>query len=203
MEFGRLEKLARTGHLVIAIDVRGVGDTKPPHSPNSSSRDDYRHLFDVETAISYLAWYMDSSLFGMRVQDVLQTVNYALQRPDVAKETLRVHGIGMTALCALYAGALDDRIHSTICERGLLSYSTLAHSDRYLHGANIFVRDILKYFDLPHVAGAIADRELMLINPVDAMKKRAPSDEIRRAYEWTTAAYAAVGRSERFRISEE
>jgi cephalosporin-C deacetylase-like acetyl esterase len=203
MEFGRLEKLARTGHLVIAIDVRGVGDTKPPHNPNSSSRDDYRHLFDVETAMSYLAWYMDSSLFGMRVRDVLQSVDYALQRPDVARDSLCVHGIGMTALCALYAGALDDRIHSTICERGLLSYSTLAHSDRYLHGANIFVRDVLKHFDLPHVAGAIADRELTLINPVDAMKKRVPPDATRRAYEWTTTAYAAVGRSDRFRISEE
>jgi cephalosporin-C deacetylase-like acetyl esterase len=202
MEFGRLEKLVRNGCLVIAIDVRGVGDTKPPHNPNSNSRDDYRHLFDVETAMAYMAWYMDSSLFGMRVQDVLQAVNYALQRPDVAKDTLRVHGIGMAALCALYAGALDDRIRSTVCERGLLSYSTLARSDRYLHGANIFVRNVLKHFDLPHVAGAIADRELTLISPVDAMKKRVPAEEVRKAYEWTIAAYVAAGKSEKFRVSE-
>ena len=31
--------------------------------------------------MSYLAWYMDSSLFGMRVQDVLQAVNYAFSGP--------------------------------------------------------------------------------------------------------------------------
>ena len=36
---------------------------------------------------------------------------------------------------------------------------------------------MLKHFDLPHVAGAIADRELTLINPVDAMKKTVSAEE--------------------------
>ncbi len=33
MEFGPLEQLARKGQCVIAVDVRGIGSTRPPH-PN-------------------------------------------------------------------------------------------------------------------------------------------------------------------------
>ena len=95
MEFGPLEKLARSGNLVIAVDVRGVGDTRPPHPPNGSRQNEFSHLFDVETAMSYMAWYMDSNLLGMRVHDVIRSVDYALQRPDVVKDTLRVDGTGM------------------------------------------------------------------------------------------------------------
>ena len=32
-------------------------------------------LFDIETAMTYMTWYLDESLFGMRVQDVVRTVD--------------------------------------------------------------------------------------------------------------------------------
>jgi hypothetical protein len=74
VEFGVIEGLVRKGNLIVAIDVRGVGETKPPHSPASDRAGEFRHLFDVETAMSYMAWYMDQSLFGMRVRDVVCAV---------------------------------------------------------------------------------------------------------------------------------
>ena len=39
-----------------------------------------------------------------------------------------------------------------LCDGGLVSYRSLTQVDRYLHGAGIFVRDVLKHFDLPQVA---------------------------------------------------
>jgi cephalosporin-C deacetylase-like acetyl esterase len=200
MEFGRLERMAQTGELVAAIDVRGIGDTAAGRS-GGSSVSPFRHLFDAETAMSYMAWFMDESLFGMRVQDVLRGVDYLLSRADADSSGVRVIGRGMGALWTLFAAALDSRIQSAVCESGLLSYRMLCQSDRYLHGANVFVPGVLLEFDLPQVAAALAGRRLTLASPVDAMK--APV-EVRRAeaeYEWTRTAYMAARSPDLFRIT--
>ncbi|MEX2264335.1 MAG: acetylxylan esterase [Bryobacteraceae bacterium] len=200
MEFGLLEKLARKGHLVAAIDVRGVGDTLPPHSPRIRQHNEYQHLFNAETAMSYMAWYMDESLFGMRVRDIVAAIDYVHSRPDAGKRGIRLAGKGMGGLWALYAAALDSRVEQVVCEGSLLSYRSLTEADRYLHGANSFIRDVLLHFDLPHVAAAIADRRLVLLSPVDHMKKPVNVSLAENVYEWTRDVYANAGAADRFQV---
>ena len=101
-----------------------------------------------------MAWEMDESLFGMRVRDVVRSVDYALSRADSAQDGVRVIGKGMGALWALFAATLDPRIRALVCDHGLLCYRALTASDRHLHGANVFIPDVLKHFDLPDVAAA-------------------------------------------------
>jgi cephalosporin-C deacetylase-like acetyl esterase len=170
-EFGRLEKLVRAGEVVVSVDVRGIGGTRPPHGQPSDRRDAYTHLFDVETAMTYLTWYLDESLLGMRVFDVMRAVDYTLSRGDVSRTGVRVTGRGAGALWSLYACALDTRIASLTAERMLASYKTLAMSDRYLHNASVFLKDGLLHTDLPQVAALAAPRQVTLIEPVDAMKR--------------------------------
>jgi len=201
MEFGAYERLARQGRTVIAVDVRGLGATAPPHMAPLSGPAPFRHLFDVDTSMAYMAWFMDRSLFGMRVRDALRSVDYALSRADVAAEELEVVGQGAGALWALYAAALDPRIVSVTAERGLLSYRSLAQVDRYTHGAGIFLRGVLQRFDLPHVAAAIAPRRLTLHAPVDAMGRPVPAERAGVVYTFTRDAYRARGAENRFRIT--
>jgi hypothetical protein len=125
---------------------------------------------------------MDQSLLGMRVADVIRGVDYALSRPDVAKDGVRVVGQGAGALWALYAAALDVRISSVVAERGLVSYKGLAQTDRYAHSAGIFARDVLLHFDLPAVAAAIAPRPVTLVAPVDAMKRLVDAGQVAKLY---------------------
>jgi cephalosporin-C deacetylase-like acetyl esterase len=200
MEFGPLEQLCREGRLVVAADVRGIGETRPPHTPSISEPALFRHLFDVETAAAYMAWFMDESLFGMRVQDAVRAVDYALSRPDAGLDAVEVIGKGVGALWALFATALDERIRAAVCDGGLVSYQALARTDRYRHGAGIFIRDVLLHFDLPQVAGAVAGRRLALLAPVDAMKRSLPPPVARAAYRWTEQAYRAAGAAEQFRV---
>ena len=182
MEFGRLERRTRQGELLVAIDVRGIGETRPPHATPGSRPGDFAHLFDLETAMTYLAWYMDESLFGMRVLDVVRAVDYTLSRKDAGGKSVDVHGRGAGALWALFAAALDERIQSVTAERMLLSYRSLAVADRYLHGAGSFIKDILNETDLPQVAGMVAPRRVSLVEPVDAMKRRVSSTDVHEAY---------------------
>jgi hypothetical protein len=50
------------------------------------------------------------------------------------------------------------------------------------HSAGTFIRDVLLTFDLPEVAASVADRELTLLSPVDAMKHAARSSEMHETY---------------------
>ena len=156
-EFGALEGLARKGRTVAAIDVRGAGGTRPTH-PADEGTGAYRHVDDAETVMTYWAWEIDESLFGMRVQDVVRGIDYLLSRSDVEPAGVQLVGRGMGALWGLFAAALDTRIQAAVCEGGLLSYRDLASVDRYLHGADIFIPEVLKYFDLPGVAAAVRAR---------------------------------------------
>jgi cephalosporin-C deacetylase-like acetyl esterase len=188
MEFGALEALARKGHLVVAIEVRGTGDTQPSQSG------------DADTTLQYLLWEIDESLLGMRVQDVVRGVDYALSRPDVSKTNVRLIGKGRAALWGLYAAALDPRISAAVCEGGLLSYGHLASVDRYEYSADVFVIDVLKHFDLPQVAAAVADRKLAILSPVDHMRKPADLAVARRIYEPAEQVYRKTGGADAFRV---
>jgi hypothetical protein len=150
--------------------------------------------------MTYMTWYMDESLFGMRVQDVVRSVDYVLSRPDAVKTSLRAVGKGSGALWVLYAAALDPRISTIVAERGLLSYRSLAQVDRYTHSAGVFIRDVLLRLDLPQVAAALADRKLTLLSPVDAMKQASPLSDVQEVYRVTSETYRNAGVADRFRI---
>jgi len=136
----------------------------------------------------------------MRVQDVVRCVEYTLQHEGVDPQRLHLIGKGRAALWCLYAAALDDRILNLICTECLLSYRTLALTDRYLYGADIFVPGILHHFDLPEVAAVIAPRPLFFIEPKDGMKGKIHLERAEETYRWTKAAYRIAGAEKSFRI---
>ncbi len=122
-----LDTLVRKGNLVVAVEVRGIGETRPPH-PASDSCSEFAQLFNLETAMAYMAWYIDQSLLGMRVQDVVRSVDYVASRQDADGKNLHVIGKGMGGLWCLYAAALDPRIRSLISVQSLLSYRVFGRS---------------------------------------------------------------------------
>jgi cephalosporin-C deacetylase-like acetyl esterase len=196
---GVLDELVRNGYLVIAADIRGIGATRSSGA-SSLSAGEFGQLFDMDTSMAYAAWSMDRSLLGMRVQDVVRCMDYTMQREGVDRRRLHVIGKGQAGLWCLFAAVLDGRIPNLICAESLLSYRSLAQSDRYLYGADVFVPDILHHLDLPDVAAAIAPRPLIFIEPKDAMNKTADSQQAEDTYRWTRAAYRLAGAEERFRI---
>jgi pimeloyl-ACP methyl ester carboxylesterase len=200
LQYGVLATLAKRGYEVIAADVRGIGETRTPHRPNSSGNP-FQHLFDSETALSYMAWFMDSSLFGMRVMDVLRTVDFALSRAGAEQRGVWVIGKDMGALWTMYAAALDPRIEAVVCHRGLVSYRALTDGvDRYLHGANVLIPRVLEQLDLPQVAGGIAGRRLTILSAVDAMKRPVEFSVMKKGYGWTASMYGAMNAAERFQM---
>lgn len=200
-ESGWGDELARKGHVVFAIDVRGMGQTRPLHHSHFENRP-LSNLFDVEAALAYGAWAMDESLLGMRVRDVIHSVEFASSRPDIKLSELVVIGSGMGALWGLYAALLEPRIEFVIADSGLVSYRCLVQSNRYTHGADVMILDVLKNFDLPQVVAALAGRRVALVSPVGPMKEPVTTAEALMTYQYARLTYEACTRSEWFQIFE-
>jgi cephalosporin-C deacetylase-like acetyl esterase len=198
LQHGVLDEMVRRGYLVIAADVRGIGQTNVSRT-SSLSCGEFGQLFDTDTAMAYAAWSMQESLLGMRVWDVMRCVDYAMQRKGADRQHLHVIGKGRAGLWCLYAAALDDRIKSLACVDSLVSYRTLTQVDRYLYGADIFVPEILQHLDLPQVAAAVSPRPLTLIEPRNAMKETVSAPAADEEYRWTGEIYKLMGANSKFR----
>jgi len=199
-EFGLLEKMVRQGRFIVAADLRGIGDTHPQRRERYEGNP-FRNLFSAETGMAYLAWSIKKDLLGGRVLDLVRTVDYTLGRPDVDRSGVSVIASGMAAVWTLFAAALDTRIQSAVCQGGLLSYRTIAAADRFMHNASLFLPGVLHHFDLPHLAAAVAPRRLVLLSPVDHVKRPVEPSAAEQAYTFTRQTYQAAGAAERFVIS--
>ena len=96
LEFGLLEELTLQGYCVAAVDVRGIGATRPPHC--GEERGEFRQVDNPECTLTYLAWEVNEDLFGMRVLDVVRSIDYVLSRSDVDQSGLVMVGTGAGAL---------------------------------------------------------------------------------------------------------
>ena len=106
------------------------------------------------------------TMAGMQVYDLLSTLDYLVSRSDVDAAQVSVIGKGNGGAIALYAAALDRRVHKVACEGSVLSYLQVAQS-RFHENlfADIIVPGVLKDFDLPDVGAAIAPRTLWIVSP--------------------------------------
>jgi len=199
MEFGLLEELTLGGRRVVAVDVRGIGATEPPHPGDEDG--EFGQVDNAECSMAYMAWEMNEDLFGMRVLDVVRSIDYVLSRPDVDPAGVHLIGRGTGALWSLYAAALDDRVKALVAHGGLLSYRALTSVDRYVTESSVFVRDVLTRFDLPQVAAAVAERPLTIIAPRGPMNQEIEIPAARDAYRWTSSVYENLGVLEHFRVS--
>jgi cephalosporin-C deacetylase-like acetyl esterase len=164
--------LARSGVTVCAPDVRGVGDLvaevgrgAPRYTVSHASEQNY----------AWASLILGQSLLGQRVIDLLAVVR------ALAPARISLAAQGKMTIAALFAAALDPRIDTLYLAGGLASYKHLLLVEEYSHPFSNFVPSILKYTDLPEMAGGIKAK-VTLGGAVDARGKAIPLDEVRSLY---------------------
>lgn len=190
---GAIEALVHAGNIVLAPDLRGWGESaslggRPPHTGR------------YETAMR--AFIVGKTMVGMQVVDLLRTFNYLASRPGVNPEKITLLGKGNGGVIALFAAALDPRLKKIICEDELVSYLDLASTTYYDQSLfDLIVPGVLKDFDLPDVATAVAPRSLQIMDAQSASETLEPVSETRREYATTGHTYEALHSANQFRIS--
>ena len=132
---------ARTGEIVLAIDLRGFGETRDKGSLSK--------FYNHEHRTANIAMHAGRPLLGQRVEDLLIAVRFIADRPDVT-EPVEIHAADAAGPVALHAAFLDDRAGRVTTEDAISSWidDILAHPLE-LNQVGLVVPGVLQFYDLP------------------------------------------------------
>jgi cephalosporin-C deacetylase-like acetyl esterase len=172
------ERFARAGVIVLSIDARGLGETRPPLDERAN--DFVRYFGDYNDGTTALM--LGKALAGMRAEDIVRGLDVLAARPDVDAARLFGYGKGAGAVPLLYAAAFDSRLRRASFEGMLVSYESVVNQRIHRQVYEQIVPGALRDFDLPDVAASVAPRPVWLINAVNPLGNPVRADEVRRAY---------------------
>lgn len=153
-----ISKLVEAGNHVLAMDLRGMGDTSPTAPTDKPS------YFGYDYKESFISLHLNRPLLGQRTYDLLSIVEHFKQPMHLIDPPplFQVVGIGSAAPIVLHAAALDPRIESVVLEKSLVSWSDVVRSPISFNQLTNVVPGALKAYDLPDLATLIAPRPLSI-----------------------------------------
>lgn len=162
---GPIERLVQSGDPVLAVDLRGAGQTRP------SGKGRYPAVAS-EVQDFYIAYLLGRSYVGMRAEDVLVCARYAEERfHGEQRSPVRLIAAGNVGIPALHAAALEPELFQSVrLSRTLISWSNVIRSrlsEGQLAGT---VHGALANYDLPNLAAALGDK-LVIDEPLDALDR--------------------------------
>ncbi len=168
------------GYMVASIDYRGIGETR------------FSEVIAAKNSI-----VIGRHILGMRVYDVVRTLDYLTSRPDISKSDISCWAEDEAGLVALFAAALDERIKGLTLERTLASWES---PSGFSYSPSIFPPNILKYADIPELAALVAPRRVTLVDPLDPQRQRLTLDEALKVFDFTIKVYEELNASDNLKI---
>ena len=197
---GKIEQLVRAGHVVVAADVLGVGETK-----NTATR---------AMADDYTAVLMGKSVVGVHAVDIVLAARFARSLPLV--DQARVGVLAFRDLCpaALHAAAFDHSLDAVALVEPYLSYRAIAMNRHYRIGLikhngrghpyetdfMSCVAGALTEYDLPDLIAATAPRRVILADVRDQMWEPADASSVADEYAFPRRIYDRQSASGQFRV---
>jgi cephalosporin-C deacetylase-like acetyl esterase len=172
-----LDDLYKNHQEVLALDLRGLGETAPGPWPAKMP------YFGVDFKESSLGLLLGRPLLGQRVYDLLSVLR------STGQEEVQVVGDGLTGPVVLHAAALEPRIRKVTVDHSLVSWANLAHTPVSYNQLSSVVPNVLKVYDLPELAATLAPRSLAIRQSVDAALRSLPTAEVEKAYRACRDAY--------------
>jgi dienelactone hydrolase len=170
---GAYEQLARRGRVVVAADLRGLGECRTRRPAVV-----YSDVYDPDMR----AILVGKTIAGMQVHDLLAVFAYAASRPDVDGSRIGIWGRGTAGIVALFATALEPRVARVVVAGAFLSYMDIVRARIHRGIMDAVVPGVLNDFDLPDVARFAGESRVALVNPVRPDGTPATAAEALREY---------------------
>jgi pimeloyl-ACP methyl ester carboxylesterase len=183
-----IDPIVAAGYQVIAMDVRGWGETAP-------NLPDFDVSFDWDDFFAYRALEIGRPLLGQRIKDLLTAAPKRLRN----REWLVV-GVGAGALVAAHAAALEPRISRLITIDGLLSYRSLVDDPMTRQPFSSFLPGVLGSYDVRDLYAAVAPRRVLVINPQDSQRRTVEPVPARQELDWVNQIYETLGATDNFTL---
>lgn len=157
---GPIENLVKAGRLVLAVDLRGTGETQ------QTGQKYFMSYFGTDGQDVYTAYLLARSYVGMRAEDIIVCARFLKEQQDGRVDLVAV---GHVSVPALHAAALEsDMFESVELIRGLVSWSNVIESGRSLNQLVNAVHGALTVYDLPDLAATLGDK-LTIKEPLNAL----------------------------------
>ncbi|MFN7995034.1 MAG: acetylxylan esterase [Bryobacteraceae bacterium] len=170
-------RLVRKGFIVLAPDLRGMGETRPVLDRKGEFVRYFGDYDDATTAI-----LLGKTLVGMRAADIVRGLDLLAARPDVDSNQLYGYGKGGATVPLLHAASFDPRLRKLALDEMLVSYDALETHRIHRQMYEQVVPSALKYYDLPELAEALAPRPVWLLDAVNPLGQVLRTEEVRRVY---------------------
>ncbi|TVY09440.1 dienelactone hydrolase family protein [Paenibacillus cremeus] len=171
--------LVEKGFVVIAPELLGFGDRRLQEDQEK----ELKMSSCLHMATSLLQ--MGQSLAGIRVFEVMRTVDYAMTRPEIEGSRIGCMGMSGGGMIAALSAAVDKRIIATV-----LSGYACTFADSILsrpHCLDNYVPGMLELGEMPDTLRLIAPRKLFVesgtedaVFPIDGARKA--MDQLKRHY---------------------
>ncbi|MCS7463511.1 dienelactone hydrolase family protein [Paenibacillus doosanensis] len=147
-------ELARRGFVVIAPELLGFGERRM--AEDAKAEPGGNSCFRLASSLML----MGQSLAGVRVYELLRTVDYAFTRPEIDPQRIGVMGMSGGGMVTALASALDVRFGATVVS-GYTNLFKTSIMDRN-HCLDNYVPGLLQYGEMPDWIGLIAPRPLFI-----------------------------------------
>jgi len=155
---GAMEKLLLEGNLVVAPDLRGVGETAC-----TSDSKGWKDRFGAGWKDFFRAYMLGRSYVGMRCEDILMCVKLARTLSNDDQRPVHLIAIGEAGVPALHAAALEPKAFASVhLNQALASWAeVVANPEAKLQLQNT-VHGALRYYDLPDLLATLPDGKVMV-----------------------------------------
>ena len=137
------QDMTTQGNIIIAADVRGVGEMEDPYIYNLTK------YWNREWRCAVVALHEGRPLLGQRVVDVHTLVSFCSHHELLAGHPIQIIGDGLYGPVLMHAAVLDDRIQKVTLTRTLKTWrSYLENPLQYDMMTNV-VEGVLCRYDLP------------------------------------------------------
>ena len=156
---GPIEAMVKAGKCVLAVDVRGTGETQQSKQGQLSGAagSDWKDVFT--------AYLLGRSYVGMRAEDVLVCARFLKQQQAGRVELIAA---GNVTIPALHAATLEPELFGSVKLTGMLSsWSNVIESGRSYNQQVNAVQGALATYDLPDLAATLGEK-LIVREPLNA-----------------------------------
>lgn len=166
---GQIESLVSVGDSVLAVDLRGRGETA-----TTTWRYNRAIPFTgTDVAEFFIAYMLDRTFVGMRTEDILACAQF-LSHSDLASQGTKIDliAIGTDSPPALHAAALHPELFQSIMlHRSLVSWSNVVQTKITRDALSSCVHGSQKYYDLPDLVTLAGPKRVFIKSQVDASGK--------------------------------
>lgn len=172
-----IENLVMAGTVVLAVDLRGMGETQ--YYDDDQANDFPRYFGDYDSAMTSLL--IDRPLIGQRMKDISKGLDLLAERPDVDADRLMAVGVEGGSIPVLFAAVVDDRIRGIGLEGMLLSYKSVVENRIHRRVFEDVIPGLLKQFDLADLVAALRC-PAVLVDLADPMGELVALQAVRHGY---------------------